>query len=163
MRKWLNDNSSNDLFSSSSTDSCSLPSLVVITDDEEEEDRPDVIFINSSRGSSSSSSSSSGEDMTMTLRKIDRIVDRGESMVIEQKFNIAVENAAVQYACDEVSRIMNLDSENNDYIPSSATIMHVLRWLSIEVITTCGTIQWRERVKDKVREVLIERYGARMN
>ena len=157
MRKWLNDNSSNDLFSSSSTDSCSLPSLV-ITDDEEEEDRPDVIFINSS-----SSSSSSGEDMTMTLRKIDRVVDRGESMVIEQKFNIAVENAAVQYACDEVSRIMNLDSENDDYIPSSATIMHVLRWLSIEVITTCGTIQWRERVKDKVREVLIERYGARMN
>ena len=92
----------------------------------------------------------------MTLRKIDRIVDRGESMVIEHKFNIAVENAAVQYACDEVSHIMNLDSENDDYIPSSATIMHVLRWLSIEVITTCGTIQWRERVKDKVREVLIE-------
>ena len=160
MRKWLNDNSCNDLFSSSSTDSCSLPSLIVITDDEEEEeeDRPDVVFINSS-----SSSSSSSEDMAMTLHKIDRIVDRGESMVIEQKFNIAVENAAVQYACDEVSRVMNLDSENDDYIPSSATILHVLRWLSIEVITTCGTMQWRERVKDKVREVLIERYGARMN
>ena len=156
VRKWLNDNSCNDLFSSSSTDSCSLPSLIVITDDEEEEDRPDVVFI-------SSSSSSSGEDMTMTLHKIDRIVDRGESMVIEQKFNIAVENAAVQYACDEVNRVMNLDSENDDYIPSSATILHVLRWLSIEVITTCGTLQWRERVKDKVREVLIERYGARMN
>ena len=160
VRKWLNDNSSNDLFSSSSTDSCSLPSLIVITDnEEEEEDRPDVVFINNS----SSGSSSSGEDMTMTLRKIDRIVDRGESMVIEQKFNIAVENAAVQYACDEVSRVMNLDSVNDDYIPSSATIMHVLRWLSIEVITTCGTMQWRERVKDKLREVLIERYGARMN
>ena len=153
MRKWLNYNSSNDLFSSSSsTDSCSMPSLIVITDDEEEEeDRSDVIIINSSN-------SSSGEDMTMTLRKIDRIVDRGESMVIEQKFNIAVENAAVQYACDEVSRIMNLDSENDDYIPSSDTITHVLRWLSIEVITTCGTMQWRERVKDKVRKVLIERY-----
>ena len=158
VRKWLNDNSCNDLFSSSSssTDSCSLPSLIVITDDEEEEDRPDVVFVSSSR-------SSRGEDMTMTVRKIDRIVDRGESMVIEQKFNIAVENAAVQYAYDEVSRIMNLDSENDDYIPSSATILHVLRWLSIEVITTCGTMQWRERVKDKVREVLIERYDARMN
>ena len=155
VRKRLNDNSCNDLFSSSSTGSCSLPSLIVITDDEEEEDRPDVVFINSSR--------SSGEDMTMTLHKIDRIVDRGESMVIEQKFNIAVENAAVQYACDEVIRVMNLDSENNDYIPSSATILHVLRWLSIKVITTCGTMQWRERVKDKVREVIIERYGACMN
>ena len=164
VRKWLNDNSCNDLFSCSSTDSCSLPSLIVITDDEEEEeeeeeeeDRPDVVFINSS------SSSSSGEDMMMTLHKIDRIVDRGESMVIEQKFNIAVENAAVQYACDQVSRVMNLDSENDDYIPSAATILHVLRWLSIEVITTCGSMQWRDRVKDKVREVLIERYGARMN
>ena len=126
----------------------------MITDDEEEEDRPDVVFV---------SSSSSDEDMTMTVRKIDRIIDRGESMVIEQKFNIAVENAAVQYACDEMSRIMNLDSEKDDYIPSSATILHVLRWLSIEVITTCGTLQWRERVKDNVREVLIERYDARMN
>ena len=90
----------------------------MITDDEEEEDRPDVVFV---------SSSSSDEDMTMTVRKIDRIIDRGESMVIEQKFNIAVENAAVQYACDEMSRIMNLDSEKDDYIPSSATILHVLR------------------------------------
>ena len=156
MRKWLNDNSTNDLFSSSSsTDSCSM---IVITDDEEEKkDKSDVINI------SSSSSTSNGEDMTMTLRQLDRIVDRGESMVIEQMFNVAVENAAVQYACDEVSRIMNLDSDD-DYIPSSDTIMHILWWLSIEVITTCGTMQWRERVKDKVRDVLIERYmHARMN
>ena len=58
----------------------------------------------------------------MMLRQIDRIVDRGESMVIELRFNVAVENAAVQYACDEVSRIMNLDSDD-DYIPSSDTIM----------------------------------------
>ena len=156
MRKWLNDNSTNDLFSSSSsTDSCSM---IVITDDEEEKkDKSDVIIINSS-----SSSSSSSEDMTMTLCQIDRIVDRGESMVIEQKFNVAVEGAAVQYACDEVSRVMNLNSDD-DYIPSSDTIMHVLRWLSIEVITTCGTMQWRERVTDKVRDVLIERYMQRMN
>ncbi|KAI0242720.1 hypothetical protein LSAT2_011570, partial [Lamellibrachia satsuma] len=75
-------------------------------------------------------------------------VDRGDSMINEQRFNVAVESAAVQYACDEVSRVMNLDSDD-DYIPSSDTIMHILRWLSIEVITTCGTIQWRERVKDK--------------
>ena len=98
----------------------------------------------------------------MTLRQIDRTVDHGESMVIEQRFNAAVENAAVQYACDEVNRIMNVDSDD-DYIPSSETIMHVLRWLSIEVITTCGNIQWRERVKDKVRDALIERYMQRMN
>ena len=91
--------------------------MIVITDDEEEkEDKSDVIIINNS----GSSGSSSGEDMTM--RQIDRIVDRGESMVLEQRFNVAVESAAVQYACDEVSRVMNLDSDD-DYIPSSDTIM----------------------------------------
>ena len=133
--------------------------MIVITDDEEEKkDKSDVIIINSS----SSSSSSSGEDMTMTMRQIDRIVDRGESMVNEQKFNVAVEGAAVQYACDEVNRVMNLNSDD-DYIPSSDTIMHVLRWLTIEVLTTCGTMKWRERVTDKVRDVLIERYMQRMN
>ena len=58
--------------------------------------------------------------------------------------------------------VMNLNSDD-DYIPSSDTIMHVLRWLSIEVITTCGTMKWRERVTDKVRDVLIERYMQRMN
>ena len=122
--------------------------VITLSDDE---DRPAVV---SSR-SSSSSSSSSGEDMTMTVRRIDALIDRSESMRIEQKFNTAVENAAVQYACDEVSRVMHL--EDDEYIPSTATIMAVLRWLSIEVITSCSNTQWRERVTDKVREVLIER------
>ena len=134
--------------------------MIVITDDEEDNDKSDVIIINSSN--SSSNSSSDGEDMSPTMHQIDRIADRADSMVNEQRFNVAVESAAVQYACDEVSRVMNLDSDD-DYIPSSDTIMHILRWLSIEVITTCGTIQWRERVKDKVRDVIIERYMQRMN
>ena len=156
MRKWLNDNSTNDLFSSSSsTDNCSM--IVVITDDEEEKkDKSDVIIINSSN------SSSSGEDMTMTMRHIDKIIDRSESMVSEQRFNVAVESAAVRYACDEVNRVMNLNSDD-DYTPSSDTIMHLLRWLTIEVLTTCGTAKWRERVTDKVRDVLIEQYMHRMN
>ncbi|KAI0232428.1 hypothetical protein LSAT2_017251 [Lamellibrachia satsuma] len=78
--------------------------MIVITDDEEENDKSDVIIINSN-SSSSSSSSSDGEDMSTTMRQIDRIVDRGESMVNEQRFNVAVESAAVQYACDEASLI----------------------------------------------------------
>ena len=121
--------------------------VVTISDDE---DRPAVVSINSS-----SSSSSSGEDMSMTVRRIDALIDRSESMRIEQKFNTAVENAAVQYACDEVSRVMHL--EDDEYIPSTAAIMAILRWLSIKVITSCSNMQWRERVADKVREVLIER------
>ena len=156
MRKWLNDNSTNDLFSfSSSTDSCPM---ILITDDEE--DKEDVIIINNS----DSSGSNNGEDMMMTIRQIDKIVARDESMILEQRFNAAVESAAVQYACDEVSRIMNLDSDDDDdYIPSSDTIMHVLQWLSIEVITSCASMQWRERVADKVRDALIDRYMQRMN
>ena len=122
--------------------------VVTISDDE---DRPAVVSINSS----SSSSSSSGEDMSMTLHRIDALIDRSESMRIEQKFNTAVENAAVQYACDEVSRVKHL--EDDEYIPSTATIMAILRWLSREVITSYPNMQWRERVADKVREVLIER------
>ena len=156
MRKWLNDNSTNDLFSfSSSTDSCPM---ILITDDEE--DKEDVIIINNS----DSSGSNNGEDMTMTIRQIDKIVDRGESMILEQRFNATVESAAVQNACDEVSRIMNLDSDDDDdYIPSTDTIMHVLQWLSIEVITSCASMQWRERVADKVRDALIDRYMQGMN
>ena len=84
MRKWLNDNSTNDLFSfSSSTDSCPM---ILITDDEE--DKEDVIIINNS---DNSSGSNNGEDMTKTIRQIDKIVDRSESMILEQRFNAAVE------------------------------------------------------------------------
>ena len=132
--------------------------MILITDDEE--DKEDVIIINNS----DSSGSNNGEDMMMTIRQIDKIVARDESMILEQRFNAAVESAAVQYACDEVSRIMNLDSDDDDdYIPSSDTIMHVLQWLSIEVITSCASMQWRERVADKVRDALIDRYMQRMN
>ena len=148
MRKWLEDNSCNDLFSSSPPDS-----LVVITDDEMEENRSDVIIV------SSDGSSSGGSDSCMkTVHRIDRIANRAESMYNEQQFNLAVEKAAVQYACDEMARIMNLDSESD--MPSDSAILHVLSWLSVEVISTCGSTQWRYRVKDKVREVLIEQYGS---
>ena len=152
MRKWLEDNSCNDLFSSSSADS-----LVVITDDEMEENRPDVIIVSSD--DSSSGGGDDGSDSCMkTVRRIDRIANRAEGMYNEQQFNLAVEKAAVQYARDEMARIMNLDSESD--MPSDSTILHVLSWLSVEVISTCGSMQWRYRVKDKVREVLIEQYGS---
>ena len=158
MRKWLEDNSCNDLFSSSSSAS---DSLVVITDDDddktEEEDRPAVIVVSS--GGSSSGSGDDGSDSCMKMvRRIDGIANRAESMYNEQQFNLAVEKAAVQYACDEMARIMNLDSESD--MPSDSTILHVVSWLSIEVISTCNSMQWRHQVKDKVREVLIEQYGS---
>ena len=79
-------------------------------------------------------------------------------MYNEQQFNLAVEKAAVEYACTEMARIMNLDSESD--MPSDSTILHVVSWLSIEVISTCNSMQWRHQVKDKVREVLIEQYGS---
>ena len=132
----------------------------MITSDEEEEDvvalsddedRPAVVSINNNN----SSSSNSGEDMTMTIRRIDALIDRSESMRIEQKFNTAVESAVVQYACDEVNRVMHL--EDDEYIPSTASIKAILRWASIEVITYCSNTWWQERMADRVREVLIER------
>ena len=147
MRKWLEDNSCNDLFSSSSADS-----LVVITDDEMEENRSDVIIVSSDGSSSGGGDDDDGSDSCMkTVRRIDRIANRAESMYNEQQFNLAVEKAAVQYACDEMARIMNLDSESD--MPSDSTILHVLSWLSVEVISTCGSTQWRYRVKDKVRGI----------
>ena len=153
MRKWLEDNSCNDLFSSSASDS-----LVVITDDDddktEEGDRPAVIVV-SSGGSSGSDDSDSCMEM---VRRIDGIANRAESMYNEQQFNLAVEKAAVEYACAEMTRIMNLDSESD--MPSDSTILHVVSWIDIEVISTCNSIQWRHQVKDKVREILIEQYGS---
>ena len=152
MRKWLENNSCNDLFSSSSVS-------VVITDDETEENRSDIIIVNSSDGSSGGSGDDDGSDSCMkTVRRIDRIANRAESMYNEQQFNLAVEKAVVQYACDEMARIMNLDSESD--MPSDSTILHVVSWLSIEVISTCNSMQWRHQVKDKVRDVLIEQYGS---
>ena len=154
MRKWLEDNSYNDLFSSSSADS-----LVVITDDEMEENRSDVIIVSSDDGSSGGDGGNDSSDSCMkTVHRIDRIANRAESMYNEQQFNLAVEKAAVQYASSEMARIMNLDSESD--MPSDSAILHVLSWLSIEVISTCGSTQWRYRVKDKVIEVLIEQYGS---
>ena len=155
MRKWLEDNSCNDLFSSSSADS-----LVVITDDEMEENRSDVIIVSSdgSSGSGGGDDDNGSDSCMKTVRRIDKIANRAESMYNEQQFNLTVEKAAVQYTCDEMARIMNLDSESD--MPSDSTILHVLSWLSVEVISTCGSTQWRYRVKDKVREVLIEQYGS---
>ena len=123
----MEDNSCNDLFSSHS----SSDSLVVITDDD------DVIVVSSDDSSSSSSSDDDddGDDSCMkTVRRVDRIANRAESMYNEQQFNLAVEKAAVQYACDEMARIMNLDSESD--MPSDSVILHVLSWLSVEVTST---------------------------
>ena len=36
--------------------------------------------------------------------------------------------------------------------------MHILRWLSIEVIAKCGNMQWQHDVKELVRKSLAERH-----
>ena len=160
MRKWLEDNSCNDLFSSSSSIS---DSLVVITDDDddnktEEGDRPAGIVV-SSGGNGGSDDDDDGSDSCMEMvRRIDGIANRAESMYNEQQFNLAVEKAAVEYACAEMARIANLESESD--MPSDSTILHVVSWIGIEVMSTCNSIQWRHQVKDKVRELLIEQYGS---
>ena len=159
MRKWLEDNSCNDLFSSSS--SSISDSLVVITDDDdktEEGDRSAGIVV-SSGGSGGSDDDDSDSCMEM-VRRIDGIANRAESMYNEQQFNLAVEKAAAEYACAEMARIANLDSESD--MPSDSTILHVVSWIGIEVMSTCNSIQWRHQVKYKVRELLIEQYGSYM-
>ena len=60
---------------------------------------------------------------------LDRIRDRSEAMTNENTFYKALEVASVQYACDEVHRIMNLNDDKDRYVPSSSMVMHVLRWL----------------------------------
>ena len=144
MRKWLEDNSCNDLFSSSSSKT-----------EEEEEDRSVVV----SSGGDSDDDDDSNSCMEM-VRRIDGIANRAESMYNEQQFNQAVEKAAAEYACAEMARIANLDSESD--MPSDSTILHVVSWMGIEVMSTCNSIQWRHRVKDKARELLIEQYGSYM-
>ena len=144
----LRTNSSEILFSSS-VDSCSPPPLIRITDDEGEDStsQPDVISI----------SSSSSDDMEATVSGLDRIRDRSEAMTNENNFYKALEVASVQYACDELNRIMNLTDDKERYVPSSSMVMHVLRWLSIEVIATCGNMQWRHQVTELVRKSMYER------
>ena len=159
MRKWLENNSCNDLFSSSS--SSISDSLVAITDDDdndktEEGDRPAVIVISS--GGSSGSDDDGNDSCMEMVRRIDGIANRAESMYNEQQFNLAVEKAAVEYACAEMARIVNFDSESD--MPSDSTILHVVSWIGIEVMSTCNSIQWQHQVKDKVRELLIEQYGS---
>ena len=148
--QWLRTNSSEILFSSS-VDSCSPPPLIRITDDEGKDStsQPDVISI---------SSSSSSDDMEATVSGLDRIRDRSEAMTNEHNLYKALEVASVQYACDEVNRIMNLTDNKERYVPSSSMVMHVLRWLSIEVIATCGNMQWRQQVTELVRKSMYERY-----
>ena len=145
--EWLHANSSEILFSSSA-DSCSPPPLIIITDDEEEDStsQPDVISISSS------------DDMEATVSGVDRIRDRSEAN--ENNFYKALEVASVRYACNEVERIMNLKDDNNEcYVPSTSIVMHVLRWLSIDVIATCGNMDWRHKVTELVRKSMYERYS----
>ena len=147
--EWLRTNSSEILFSSS-MDSCSPPPLIIITDDEEEDStsQPDVISISSS------------DDMETMVSGVDRIRDRSEAMTNENNFYKALEVASVRYACDEVNRIINLKNDNKErYVPSSSMVMHVLRWLSIDVIATCGNMHWRHQVTELVRKSMYERYS----
>ena len=147
--EWLRTNSSEILFSSSA-DSCSPPPLITITDDSEEEDsasQADVISISSS------------DDMEATVSGLDRIRDRAEAMTNENTFYKALEVASVQYACDEVQRIMNLKDDKDRYVPSVSMVMHVLRWLSIDVIATCGNMTWRHQVTDLVRKSMYAQYN----
>ena len=130
----------------------------MITDDDDdktEEGGRSVVV--SSGGSSGGDDSDSCMEM---VRRIDGIANRAESMYNEQQFNQAVEKAAAEYACAEMARIANLDSESD--MPSDSTILHVVSWMGIELMSTCNSIQWRHRVKDKVRELLIEQYGSYM-
>ena len=140
--EWLHANSSEILFSSSA-DSCSPPSLIIISDDEGE----DI------------SSSSSSDDMEATVSGLDRLRDRSEAMTNENNFYKALEVASVRYASDEVERIMNLNDDKDRYVPSSSMVMHVLRWLSIDVIATCGNMKWRNQVTELVRKSMYERYN----
>ena len=141
--EWLYANSSEILFSSSSVESCSPPPLIIITDGEEE----DVISISSS------------DEMEATVSGLDRIRDRSEAMSIENNFYKTLETASVQYACDEVARIMNLTNDKECYIPSPDLVLHILRWLTAEITAKCGNMQWRNNVKDLVRKRLTETYA----
>ena len=142
--EWLHANSSQILFSSSA-DSCSPPSLIKISDDEGED--------------SISISSSSSDDMEATVSGLDRIRHRAEAMTNENIFYKTLEVASVRYASDEVERIMNLNDDKDRYVPSSSMVMHVLRWLSIDVIATCGNMTWRNQVTELVRKSMYERYN----
>ena len=135
----------------------------MITDDDddktEEEDRSAGIVVSSSGNGGSDDDDDDGSDSCMEMvRRIDGIANRAESMYNEQQFNLAVEKAAAEYACAEMARIANLDSESD--MPSDSTILHAVSWIGIEVMSTCNSIQWRHQVKDKVRELLIEQYGS---
>ena len=145
--EWLRNNICDILFSSS-VESCSPPPLIIITDDEGEDStsQPDVISISSS------------DEMEATVSGLDRIRDRSEAMTNENNFYEAREVASVQYACDEVNRIMNLTDDKERYVPSSSLVMHILRWLSIEVTATCANMHWRHDVTELVRKSLAERY-----
>ena len=146
--EWLRNNSSEILFSSS-VDSCSPPPLITITDDEGEDSasQADVISISSS------------DDMEATVSGLDRIRDRSEAITNENTFYKALEVASVRFVCDEVHRIMNLKDDKDRYVPSSSMVMHVLRWLSIDVIATCGNMTWRHQVTDLVRKSMYAQYN----
>ena len=65
--------------------------------------------------------------MEAMVSGLDRIRDRNEAMRIENNFYKAQDVASVQYACDEVARIMNLTDDKECCIPSSNLVMHILR------------------------------------
>ena len=131
----------------------------MITDDDDKTEEGGRSAVVSSGGSGGSDDDESDGCMEM-VRRIDGIANRAESMYNEQQFNQAVEKAAAEYACAEMARIANLDSESD--IPSDSTILHVVSWMGIEVMSTYNSIQWRHRVKDKARALLIEQYGSYM-
>ena len=124
--QWLRSKSPEILFSSL-VDSCSPPSLIIrTTDDEDEEEdstsQSDVISISS-------------DDMEATVSGIDRIRDRSEAMTNDQTFYTALEGACVRYVSNEVVRILDLSDDDECYVPSSGLVLHILRWLTIDLTT----------------------------
>ena len=131
--------------------SCSPPSLIVITDDEAEDStsQPDVISI----------SSDDSADMEGTVSGIDRIRDRSEAMTNEHNFYVALDVACVRYASAEVVRILNFTDDDECYVPWSGVVLHILRWLAIDITARCGDTHWRFDEKDMVRNSLARQYA----
>ena len=61
--------------------------------------------------------------------------------------------------CAEVVRILNLTDDDECYVPSSGLVLHILRWLAIDITTKCGEMQWRFDVNDMIRKSLASRYA----
>ena len=80
-------------------------------------------------------------------------------MTNDQNFYKALDDACVRYVSNEVVRILDLTDDDECYVPSSGLVLHILRWLAIDLTTWLGEMQWRFDVKDMVRKNLASRYA----